>query len=44
MTRRRPLGARLGRRVVAAMAGSLGSDLAFDPAHSGARAVLDFSA
>jgi two-component sensor histidine kinase len=35
-------GTGLGRRVVAAMARSLGSRLVFDPTHAGARAVLDF--
>jgi two-component sensor histidine kinase len=35
-------GTGLGRRVVAAMARSLGSKLVFDPAHAGARAVLEF--
>ena len=37
-------GTGLGRRVVAAMAKSLGSELVFDPTHNGARAVLEFSA
>ena len=35
-------GTGLGQRVIAAMARSLGSKLEFDPAHSGARAVLSF--
>jgi two-component sensor histidine kinase len=37
-------GTGLGRRVVAAMARSLGSRLVFDPGHAGARAVLEFGA
>jgi two-component sensor histidine kinase len=35
-------GTGLGRRVIAAMARSLGSQVVFDPGHAGARAVLDF--
>jgi len=35
-------GTGLGRRVIAAMARSIGSEVGFDPAHKGARAVLVF--
>ena len=37
-------GTGLGRRVIAAMARSIGSEVIFDPAHKGARAVLTFAA
>ena len=39
-----PRGTGLGQRVVAAMARSLGSQVEYDPAHRGARAVLAFQA
>jgi two-component sensor histidine kinase/CheY-like chemotaxis protein len=39
-----PKGTGLGQRVIAAMARSLGSEVTYDPAHRGARAVLAFQA
>lgn len=38
-----PQGTGLGAKVIAAMAGSLGSRLEIDPAHTGVRAVLSFA-
>ena len=37
-----PKGTGLGRKVISAMARSLGAELAYDPEHQGARAVLCF--
>jgi hypothetical protein len=37
-----PQGSGLGSRIIKATAKSLQADVAYDPAHSGTRAVLEF--